>query len=313
MATDAVNPNDPRYQNTTQNYRPDAGNSGVVTKDTSPQTTSTTGSSSTNQTSTEITDYFDPKTKESLDHIIQQLLSGGTKEQKADRQKRTALMSFVEQMLGQYSKQAAFDDAQNLMNLNIQQSMQKNMPAIARSIEGAGTSASSMQGLLSQNLARDTALGAGALGADQAKAYAGASTNLASVLEALSRPDNSIASSLIQALNVAKGGTITRNTSQTGSSNQTQNQVQGGKTETITSVPSGQVGGNNPYSGSSIGQKQSSGVGLLDWAAAMGYGGDLRPFTSYSDSGQSLATYTQDARGFSNPSFAIVGNGTEQQ
>lgn len=274
---------------------------GTITTTSSPQTTSQTGS--TNQFSSETIENFDPQTKSALDTLIQQLLGGGTAEQKKNNKQRQALMSFVEQMLGEYSKKSAFEDAQNLMNLNIQQTMQKNMPAIAKSIEGAGTSASSMQGLISQNLARDAALGAGALGADQAKSYANASVNLASILENLSRPDNSIVNALTQALQVAKGGTVNRTANQIGSSSQ--NAVQSGKTEVKTIDTGGQTGqGNTPYAGN-----PSSGNGLLDWAAKMGYTGDLRPFTSYSDSGQSLSQYTSEARGFDNPMFAVVGGG----
>lgn len=275
---------------------------GTITTTSSPQTTSQTGTSSSS--SQETIENFDPQTKSALDILIQQLLGGGTAEQKKNNKQRQALMSFVEQMLGEYSKKSAFDDAQNLMNLNIQQTMQKNMPAISRAIEGAGTSASSMQGLLSQNLARDAALGAGALGAEQAKSYANASVNLASVLENLSRPDNSIVGALTNALQIAKGGIVNRTINQTGSTSQ--NASQSGRTEVKTIEPSGQVGsgGNTPYAGN-----PSSGNTLLDWAKSVGYTGDLRPFTSLGDSGQSLSQYTSEARGFDNPMFAIVGNG----
>jgi hypothetical protein len=263
-------------QNSNQNIR-----EGVITRETSPSSTSATGSSNT--TSAETVTNFDPETQKALDTIIQQLLGGGTTEQKKGNKQRQALISYVEQMLGEYTKGAAFADAQNLMSLNMQQSMEKNMPAIAKSIESAGTSASSMQGLLSQKMANDAALSAGALGAEQAKAYAGATTNFASILEALTRSDNTVVNSLVQALNTAKGGTVNRTASQTGQSSQ--NQSISGKTETTS-----MSGGGSSNSLVSV-NGQGSTNSLLDRAAAVGYDGDLRGIASASSVNQSTYDY----------------------
>lgn len=256
--------------------------SGTITREASPSETNVAGETNTN--STETITNFDPATQEALNTIIQQLLGGGTSDQQESNKKRQALISFVEQMLGQYSKQAAFDDASNLMKYNLQQSMEKNMPAIAKSIEGAGTSAASMQGLLAQKLATDSATQAGALGAEQAKSYASATTNLAGLLEALTRPDNSIVNSLLSALQIAKGGTVTRTASQTGTSKQTQSNS--GRIETIT-----MDNGNSSSNLLQIPSTKSNGNNILDRAAAVGYDGDLRDIASYSNSGQSIIDY----------------------
>lgn len=255
---------------------------GTITREVSPSYTSVAGETYTS--GTETISNFDPATQEALNTIIQQLLGGGTSDQQESNRKRQALISFVEQMLGQYSKQAAFDDASNLMKYNLQQSMEKNMPAIAKSIEGAGTSAASMQGLLAQKLATDSATQAGALGAEQAKSYASATTNLAGLLEALTRPDNSIVNSLLSALQIAKGGTVTRNTSQTGTSKQTQSNS--GRIETTT-----MDNGNSSSNLLQIPSTKSNGNNILDRAAAVGYDGDLRDIASYSNSGQSIIDY----------------------
>ena len=255
---------------------------GTITREVSPSETSVAGE--THTSGTETISNFDPATQEALNTIIQQLLGGGTIDQQESNRKRQALISFVEQMLGQYSKQAAFDDASNLMKYNLQQSMEKNMPAIAKAIEGAGTSAASMQGLLAQKLATDSAIRAGALGAEQAKSYASAITSLAGLLEALTRPDNSIVNSLLSALQIAKGGTVTRNTSQRGTSKQTQSNS--GRIETTT------MDNGNPSSDLlQIPSAKSNGNSILDRAAAVGYDGDLRDIASYSDSGQSIIDY----------------------
>ena len=255
---------------------------GTITRVVSPSGTSVAGETYTS--GTETISNFDPATQEALNTIIQQLLGGGTSDQQDSNRKRQALISFVEQLLGQYSKQAAFDDASNLMKYNLQQSMEKNMPAIAKSIEGAGTSAASMQGLLAQKLATDSATQAGALGAEQAKSYASATTNLAGLLEALTRPDNSIVNSLLSALQIAKGGTVTRNTSQTGTSKQTQSNS--GRIETTT-----MDNGNSSSNLLQIPSTKSNGNNILDRAAAVGYDGDLRDIASYSNSGQSIIDY----------------------
>ena len=248
--------------------------SGTITREVSPSETNVAGETNTN--STETITNFDPATQEALNTIIQQLLGGGTSDQQESNKKRQALISFVEQMLGQYSKQAAFDDASNLMKYNLQQSMEKNMPAIAKSIEGAGTSAASMQGLLAQKLATDSATQAGALGAEQAKSYASATTNLAGLLEAVTRPDNSIVNSLLSALQIAKGGTVTRNTSQTGTSKQTQSNS--GRLDTTT-----MDNGNSSSNLLQIPSTKSNGNNILDRAAAVGYDGDLRDIAIYSN------------------------------
>lgn len=272
----------------TTSYNPNI-RQGAITRESSPTFTSSSGSSSAD--SSEKTVNFDPETQAALDTIIKELMGGGTKEQKKDRVQRNALMGYVQQLLGQYTKEAAFADADKLMKLNLQQSAEKNMPAIARSIEGAGTSAAAMQGLLSQKLVNDSALSAGALGAEQAKSYAGATVNLTSLLEALSRPDNSIVNSLLGALQTAKGGTTTRSLSQSGTSNQSG--FTSGKTE-VTTMDAG-----GPSSSSdllSIGPNRSGGNSLMDTAVRTGYSGDLRDIASYSNSGQTIFDYTAPYR-----------------
>ncbi len=84
----------------------------------------------------------------------------------------------IKKALPDYSKAAAFADSKAVIEDAIAKSMEANKPAIQRSIEGAGTSASSMAGLLSQKLATETARSAAVAGADQAKSYGGILSNL---------------------------------------------------------------------------------------------------------------------------------------
>lgn len=165
-------------------------------------------------TRTTDTSNMDSQSLAALQNLIGLLQTGGTKEIQAESAKRKQTISLVEQLMGQVSTGQAMTDAQAAMALNLQTAMEQQMPAISKAIEGAGTSASSMQALLSQKLARDSSLAAGALGAAQAQTYAQQRTGLANTLEALTRPTSAATSALISALNVAKGAvTSTRETS----------------------------------------------------------------------------------------------------
>jgi hypothetical protein len=136
--------------------------------------------------------------------FIKQTAGGGTAEQRAQRAERNVQIQSARGTLGDYTKQSAFTDAAELMAQNLRKSLEANMPAISRSIQGAGTSASSMQGLLSQKLATESAQAASALGAEQAKSYGSISTGLQGVLEALTRIDPSIEANLLKALDLTK-------------------------------------------------------------------------------------------------------------
>lgn len=164
-------------------------------------------SSSTNRTVSDVsnTSHMTPEALAALNMLIQELMSGGTNEQIAERIKRQQTQDLVNALLSQYSKGAAFGDAKGLMALNLQKAMEENMPSIQRAIEGAGTSASSMQGLLSQKLARDSALAASALGAEQAARYGQIASSLSSTLEALTRQNSPVTDAILKALDIAKG------------------------------------------------------------------------------------------------------------
>lgn len=147
--------------------------------------------------------------------FIRQTAGGGTADQRRQREERNTQIQSARGTLGDYTKEKAFTDAADLMAQNLRQSLEKNMPVIARGIQGAGTSASSMQALLSQRLATESAQAAGALGADQAKAYGGISAQLQGVLEALTRIDPSIEANLLKALELTRIQTSSQSSSQT--------------------------------------------------------------------------------------------------
>ena len=157
-------------------------------------------SSSSVATSKSFTGIQDEEALTLLKNLIKQLATGGTDQQKEANAERTQTIQDTRASAADYTKDKAFKDAADLVSQSLQNAMEKQMPAISKSIQGAGTSSSSMQGLLSQKLAADSSQAAGALGAQQATAYGGITANLASVLERLTQADSTTENSLINAL-----------------------------------------------------------------------------------------------------------------
>ena len=190
-----------------------------------PSSTITGGTQNTTQTSSqnqntqtrETTEQFDKQGLAALMQLISELQSGGTITQRSQEAQQEKTREMIRQLLGQYTTGQAMTDAKGAMALNLQQAMEQNMPAIQRAIEGAGTSANSMQALLSQKLANDSALAASALGAEQAKSYGNTSANLMSTLAQASQPNDFVTNDLVNAFNILKGAVVTK----TGSSNTT--------------------------------------------------------------------------------------------
>lgn len=230
-------------QGQTTTFGPDSQVGTSTTQGTTNQASAgnQSGWESGNQTTTTL----DPNSMKTLQEFIAQLMSGGTANQKGEMQKRDAMTQFVTNLLGLVSPQQANADAQGLMSLNLQQSMEKQMPALQKAIEGAGTSASSMQALLANRIAQDAALNASALGGEQQKAYAQSRAQLASLLEAFTRPQNTVENTLIQALGVLKGAVTNTNSTRFSNHNSTQNTT-GQTNQTTNSQQVAQRGAINP-------------------------------------------------------------------
>lgn len=145
----------------------------------------------------------DPQALEALSILISQLQRGETVGQQQQGERNNEITR-TRELSRDYSKGAAFLDAENAVNQSLRKSMEANMPAIVKAIQGAGTSASSMQGLLAQRLATESAQAAGTLGAKQAVDYGNISASLAGVLEALTRTNDPGTDNLIKALGLMK-------------------------------------------------------------------------------------------------------------
>ena len=185
-------------------------------------------SSSSVATSDSFTGIQDEEALTILKNLIKQLATGGTDKQKEANAERTQTIQDTRASAADYTKDKAFQDAAALVSQSLQAAMEKNMPAISKSIQGAGTSSSSMQGLLSQKLATDSAQAAAALGAEQAKAYGNITANLASVLEKLTQADSTTEDSLINALALLRNTVSSSNSVSSSYSQGTSNSTSSG-------------------------------------------------------------------------------------
>lgn len=130
-----------------------------------------TGGSASGSQATSFSGIQDQDVRNTLKDLINQFNTGGTAEYKKASAERDATLGFLDKSLQDYSKQGAFQDAGDLMAQSLRLSQEKNMPAIQRATEGAGTSAGSMQALLSNKFSLEASQAAGALGATQASEY----------------------------------------------------------------------------------------------------------------------------------------------
>jgi hypothetical protein len=207
-------------------------------------TVNSSGTSTTNSSSR--TENLSPQAIAELNVLIQQLINGGTPEMRQDRLVRQGERTAVEGMRSGYSKTAAFADATGLMNQQSRRLLEQLLPSINRAAEDAGSSGGALRALLLQDAGNKAAESASALGAKQATDYGNISANFSQVLEALTRPDNTLITSLLNAFNVLKGavvsttGTSTTNTTGTQTSSQTgstTNNTQTGENRNIDYAP----------------------------------------------------------------------------
>jgi hypothetical protein len=109
------------------------------------------------------------------------------------------------QGIGDYSKDAAFADAQGAMQANLADALAKLLPSIVRGAEGAGTSQSSMRALLTQQAASEAAKGSAALGLQAATDYGQIANQYLNSLTNANNTGDAITNALLDALGVAKG------------------------------------------------------------------------------------------------------------
>ena len=250
------------------------------------------GSASTQQSWSGI----DPAIMDEYMTALTQAMNGGDAAYQTQVAKRNEAINSTKELMQHYTKDAAFSDAAALMKLNLQQSMEKQMPAIARSVQGAGTSSSSMQALLSQKLANDSSLAAGALGAEQAAKYGNISTALSGVLNNLTAIDPTLSNLVASLISSGKSSTSSgqstsfnnsdSNSSSVGSS--VSNSVGsssggGGSSSSTDPVGSGSSGSSGSSRGGSVGS--NIGGSSSGWSNSGNYSGSSGALSGNSTAG----------------------------
>ena len=271
-----------------------------------------------NETMNEVVTRGDPASMAALQNLIQTLVGGGTPEQRAQQQARQEEIARARGGIADYSKEKAFGDSAAASQAATRQSMEQALANLSRAVAGAGTSGSSMQALLAQKAARDAAELQAKMQLEAATQYGGIATQYQSILEALTRPDNSQVDSLLAALQLAMNAnqSTTRNvqTNKVGqeqidkTTNRTQNVTTDSVTKTLqdtlrtlssTQLSLGGGGGGGSGGGGRIGSSgglpRSSG-GLPAPAPSGIFGaGNLGSFGTEGGSGLSGFTGTGDS------------------
>jgi hypothetical protein len=178
-----------------------------------------------------------PANLAALNTLIQQLLGGGTANQKQDRAVKTNEIGTLQQQRAGYSKDAAFSDAKGLMAQQMRLTLEKLLPGINSASLGAGASQSSMRALLTQRAAENAAENASAAGLGAAVNYGQVSNGISSVLANLIAQQDPATAALINALSVAKGAVSNSKTTGTETTNTSGQQSQTSSGGTVTTSP----------------------------------------------------------------------------
>lgn len=153
---------------------------------------------------------------DALSVLLQQLMAGGTEEMQRQLAARLGEVNRVTALRARYSPEAAFADAQGLINQTLRRAMEERMPTILRSAEGAGASQSSMRALLTQDAITRASEAAGAQGIAAAQGYGQIGANLSGVLADLTRPDNSGLEAIINTIRLMQEANQQTTTETTG-------------------------------------------------------------------------------------------------
>lgn len=264
--------------NSPTNIVTSTGPSSASVTGTGTQTTNTNATE--NSDSTTNTQNMDAKSIAMLQTLIKQLIAGGTEQQQMQQAQRQGEVQYVQGQRDQYTKQAAFADAEGAMAAQLRQALLKLIPGINNAASGAGTSQSSMRALLMEQAAKDAADSAATLGLKASVDYGNVGANLSNILQSLTAPNNDVMNSLLNAFNTLKGASVSSTTTGTKQTNTT------GTTNTSTNQNTNTSGStenkNIAYNGQQIG---SSSDGLIS-AGPMNIPGVSQAVSDAINSGQ---------------------------
>lgn len=199
-----------------------------------------TGSASNQQSqSSSFAGIADGPERDSIKALLNSYISGTNADYNAAQAQKNQSLGEFDRLLGDYTKQAAFQDSADLVQANINKTMEAQKPAIQKAIEGSGTSSGSMQALLSQKLANEASLSAGSLGAQQAVAYGQIASGIAGNRGQLTTGKADNIGAITSIADLLKTQTQQSNSSSMSNFN-----------------PNTMLGGNQSWSTSGIGQKK---------------------------------------------------------
>lgn len=139
----------------------------------------------------------------------------GTPAMKEQQAARLKLISDLQTSLASYSPDAAKKDSLEALKYTLQLAMEKNMPAISRSIENAGTSGGSQEALLSQDLATRSAGEAALLQTQTVQGYGQIGASLSNTLANLATSEDPVMKALLGALNLGQVSSSAQSSSST--------------------------------------------------------------------------------------------------
>lgn len=148
----------------------------------------------------------DPEALGVLRGLIRDLMGGGSADYKEQRARRLAELNRVAGAFTSFGKGQAGADARAAVAGALRDSMERTQPIIAKATQGAGTSGSSMAGLLASDSSARAAEAAGRVSADQMARYGQIQASISQALEAFTRPDVQAERNLIDALGLFKVG-----------------------------------------------------------------------------------------------------------
>jgi hypothetical protein len=155
---------------------------------------------------------MDPAMLAVLKTLVAELQTGGSQYLQTLKGLRLGEVGAVQNQRQDYSKEAAFTDAQGAMAAQLRDAMESSSASLVKAAEGSGTSGSAMRALLLQNAQQNAADSAATLGLQAATNYGQLASNMSGILESLTRPNDPTTEYLLNALNIAKGSNESRTT-----------------------------------------------------------------------------------------------------
>jgi hypothetical protein len=180
------------------------------------------GDSSSYTDSSSFSGIEDPDVLATLKQYIATAANGGSDEYRRQSSRRDEAIQALRGNIGDYTAGKALGVAEQAMAGVLRKALERDRPMLQKAIAGAGTSASSMQGLLANDISTRAAESAGMIGAELAGRYAAVTGGMQDTMERFTRIDDSAERNLIDAIRAA-AVSRSRSTSRSNSTQRAEN------------------------------------------------------------------------------------------